>query len=167
MLKPRSCLLSLRFLPSKAEEDLQEKRTGGISPGQDVRLTSLHSLPEYVPQRDIVRIARNITRYSGWMGGLWPQFVGEDWPAVAPQCGHTCGLHVVLNDWAYILSLKLRPPKKLLSRQFCKEARKIINLALQGETSATYIEAWLRGKNLVALKEARMALVDNTDSELH
>ncbi len=164
-------------ISSKAEEALQQKWTGGIGhfllviaerTGQDVRLTFLNSLPEYVPRRDIVRrIARNIIRYSGWMGGLWPQFVGEDWPAVAPQSGNTCGLHVVLNAWAYILSFNLRPTEESRSHQFYKEAREIINLALQGRMSVTNIEAWLRGKNFVVSEEARGTLVHDTDSELH
>ena len=101
------------------------------------------------------------------MGGRWPKFEGEQWPTVAHQSDITCGLHVVLNAWTYILSLKPKPTKVSRSPQFYKETREIINLALQGRMSATNIEAWLRGKDFVTSEEARMALVDDTDSELH
>lgn len=173
----------LERLPSKpqasfeAQKALQKNWTAGIGhfmlviaerTGRDVRLTFQNSLPAYVPRQGVVRrIARNIIRYSGWMGGLWPRFQGEDWPPVAPQRDNACGLHVVLNAWTYILSLKPQPTKTLRSPQFYKETREIINLALQGRMSATNIEAWLRAKDFVTSEEARMALVDDTDSELH
>ncbi len=161
-------------ISSKAEEALQQKWTGGIGhfllviverTGRHVRLTFLNSLPEYVPRQDVVRrIARNIIRYSGWMGALWPRFEGEDWPTIAPQRGNKCGLHVVLNAWAYLLSLKLRPTTKARILEVYKQARETISLALQGKISATEIGRWLLDNYFV---ESRTTVISATSSKLH
>ena len=101
------------------------------------------------------------------MGALWPRFKREDWPLIASQCGNTGGLHVVLNAWASILSSKPRPTEKPRCLEFYEEVGEIINLALQGKISASYIEASLLDQSFVDSGAARVALVNTTDSELH
>lgn len=41
------------------------------------------------------------------MGDQWPEFEGEDCSTVASEADNTCGLHVFLVAWAYMLSLKV------------------------------------------------------------
>lgn len=93
---------------------------------------------------DIIRAsARNIVRNSSWMPpDVWPRFE-ETWSFSPSQTGNTCGSHVLLDAWAYMLNITVNPNKKI-RRSFYQPALEIINLALRGLMDATTIRAFLQ-----------------------
>lgn len=92
---------------------------------------------------DVIRAsARNVVRNSSWMPpDVWPRFE-ETWSFSPSQTGNTCGSHVILNAWAYMLNIPVNPKIKIRER-FYYPALEIINLALQGLMDATTIRAFL------------------------
>ena len=98
-------------------------------------------------RRIVTRIIRNIVRYSGWMDGRRPQFAREWQLKVSPQMWgfNACGIHVILNGWAYLLRVKVNECWQP-SEALYEDARRLINSALRGNIAAGHIEAWMFAK---------------------
>lgn len=126
------------------------ERVPGTTDG--VRLTFWDSAPSN-DTRDVIRACvRNIVRYSGWMPpDVWPRFIEseERWPESPRQIRNTCGMHVLLNAWAYMLNIPLNPRITMGSR-FYDAALEIINLSLRGLMDAPTIRAFLHANKYAA-----------------
>ena len=117
------------------------------SSGNGVRLRFWDSAPGAAGRNSIRGTARQIVRNSGWLPpDVWPMFVNdEDWAESPRQHGLSCGLHVVLNAWAYMLNIPINPKQSnFMKGNFYHEALEIINLALRGLMDATTIRAFLQ-----------------------
>ena len=70
-----------------------------------------NSLYTYSSSDIIRRVKRNIVRNSGWTDGRKIRFVEERWQDVSQQlyASNTCGLHMILNIWAHVLSMEVNP----------------------------------------------------------
>ncbi|KAL8634882.1 MAG: hypothetical protein Q9226_009419, partial [Calogaya cf. arnoldii] len=102
--------------------------------------------PGYDASENVVRrIARNIVRYSGWMGTTTPEWHGESFIKGSQQGWmNTCGTHVVFNAWADVLGLDVNPDMANNdSERFYRDARELMDTAMAGNSSSGYIEAWL------------------------
>ena len=126
------------------------ERVPGTTDG--VRLTFWDSAPGNA-NRDVIRACvRNIVRYSGWMPpDVWPRFIAseERWPESPRQIRNTCGIHVILNAWAYMLNIPVNPRITMGSR-FYHAALEIINLSLRGLMDAPTIRAFLHANSYAA-----------------
>ncbi|KAL9638423.1 MAG: hypothetical protein Q9164_001556 [Protoblastenia rupestris] len=114
-----------------------------------VRMTFLDSLVGHRPRGMIRRFARNIVRNSAWLGNARPIFVGERWLDIARQSDfNACGIHCILNAWAYMLGIELAHGRetdvKRFGKGFCHVARRIINRAMQGHMDAATIRAFMQ-----------------------
>ena len=115
-----------------------------------IQMTFLDSLVGHRSRGVIRRLARNIVRNSDWLGDTWPTFGSERWPEIAQQhpIHNACGIHSVLNAWAYMLGIHLRPGRNVdpsrFNRNFYRVARLIINLAMQGSMDAGTIRAFMQ-----------------------
>ena len=114
-----------------------------------VRMTFLDSLVGHRSQGMIRRFARNIVRNSAWLGNARPIFVGERWLDIARQSNfNACGIHCILNAWAYMLGIELAHGRetdmKRFGKGFCHVARRIINRAMQGHMDAATIRAFMQ-----------------------
>lgn len=70
--------------------------------------------------------------------------------------------------WAYILSLKIKAYQNPRNSHFYHEALKLINLTLQGKTSAREMEAWLLNNIFARVDSAKARVAEvNANSELH
>ena len=93
----------------------------------------------------IRRAARNVVRFSGWLGDKWPQFAPEVWQSVTRQsCGNTCAHHTILNAWAYMLKLPLAIRKKPLLENFYSHAMGLFRYAVRGQLDGPTISAFLQ-----------------------
>ncbi|KAL9102696.1 MAG: hypothetical protein Q9163_002187 [Psora crenata] len=115
-----------------------------------VHMYFLDSLVTHRSKGEIRRAARNIVRNSDWLGGTWPTFGRELWHDVSQQhpAYNACGMHTVLNAWAYMLNIKLRPGISMNpldhDEYFYWVARRIINLAMQGYMDGATIRAFMQ-----------------------
>lgn len=128
-----------------------------------VKLLFMDSLPEHVDRDEIRRTARAIVRHSGWMTEQ-PTFLegDENWCRVVPQQkGNTCGLHTILNAWAYMLEVKLEKTA-ILTARFYKTARAVINLCLTGCINVASIKAFFHHFHLAG----EAGVVDSSDQRL-
>ena len=123
-----------------------------------VRLKFWDSSPGHV-SRDLIRgTARNLVRNCHWMpSSVWPRFVEEEehWLRSPQQSGHSCGLHVVLNAWAYMLNISVNQKAPVLRGEFYDDALVIINLALQGCMDARTIRAFFHHHGYAAPRSFR------------
>ena len=111
-----------------------------------VQITIRDSLPlgEMFKSR-IRRAARNVVRFSGWLGDEWPQFAPEVWQSVTKQsCGNTCAYHTILNAWAYMLKLPLAIRKEPYTPSFYRHAKRLMWCALRGQLDGPTISAFLQ-----------------------
>lgn len=113
-----------------------------------VRLRFMDSAGGIVDKGIIRRVARNIVRYSGWLGDTWPRFDANEeyWEEVLEQSGiNRCGEHTVLNAWAYMLEMPLAPTRKgALANSSYEEIRRLMRLALLGQLDSLTIRAWMQ-----------------------
>lgn len=116
-----------------------------------VRLRFWDSAPGAIDEGSIRGTARQIVRNSAWMPpNVWPKFVeDEEWVDSPRQIASSCGLHVILNAWAYMLNIPLNR-RVDLNLQFYDDACEIINLALRGLMDATTIRAFLHAYGYAA-----------------
>lgn len=128
-----------------------------------VKILFMNSGPEYVTRDEIRRTARAIICHSGWMTEQ-PIFSGEsdNWcDVIHQQEGNTCGVHTILNAWAYMLKVNLGKTAPLTAK-FYETARVFINLCLTGCINVATIKAFFHQFHLA--KEA--GVVDSSDQRL-
>ena len=91
----------------------------------------------------ISEVVTRIVRNSGWMADVIPIFSGEREIEVAQQAPgtNTCGVHVILNGWAYLLNITPCADWQPTLGQY-DEALELVNGALNGMVTAIDIEAW-------------------------
>ena len=113
--------------------------------GDDIHLKLSDSLTRgSSSDATIQKIAWSIVENSGWMDGRTPRFV-RAWHNEVPQQmpgTNSCGLHVILSGWAYLLNIKVNAqwsPTDALYRS----AVVLVNQALRGQSTATEIRAWM------------------------
>ena len=93
----------------------------------------------------IRRAARNVVRFSGWLGDEWPRFAPEVWQSVTRQsCGNTCAYHTILNAWAYMLKLPLVIQGGTHHLGFYRHAKRLIWCAIRGQLDGSTISAFLQ-----------------------
>ena len=111
-----------------------------------VQITIRDSLPLGEESRShIRRAARNVVRFSGWLGDEWPQFAPEVWQPVTRQSwGNTCAHHTILNAWAYMLNLPLAIRQKPLPENFYSHAMRLFSYAVRGQLDGPTISAFLQ-----------------------
>ena len=111
-----------------------------------VQITIRDSLPLEESRRPkIRRAARNVVRFSGWLGDKWPQFAPEVWqPVTIQSCGNTCAHHTILNAWAYMLKLPLAVRKNPQPEGFYREANRLFWCAVRGQLDGRTISAFLQ-----------------------
>ena len=111
-----------------------------------VQITIRDSLPLGVECRPrIRRAARNVVRFSGWLGDEWPQFAPEVWQPVTRQSwGNTCAYHTILNAWAYMLKLPLAIRERPLPHGFYSHAKRLFWCAVRGQLDGETISAFLQ-----------------------
>ena len=109
-----------------------------------------------VDNRYIVQKAGRVIRSCGWLSIIQPkQVVFRPFvrTPVPEQVGiNTCGLHVILNAWAVMLGIPIRPKRRrepskgdemyATDEEFLKLGLRIVNLALEGFMDSTTIQAF-------------------------
>ena len=124
-----------------------------------IDLKIMNSSLNHGPERTVRAAARTMVRNSGWLNSESILFDKEDW-VTGPQQGrvaNTCGIFVILNAWADLLSLKVNDSPRFnsdLNEKFFDQARELINRALIGQTTAVEIEAWLYSRQYVTGSQA-------------
>lgn len=124
-----------------------------------VRFEILDSSPGTVPIEVIFAKAKEIVEHSGWLdtGGPKPRIVYEPLsqvPVPHQVGGRTCGLHVILNAWAYMLGITIhrgfyRRGRTTENRDdkadevFLQSGLELVNLALAGFMDSETIQAFL------------------------
>ena len=121
-----------------------------------VQIIVRNSSLRHIGRAQSARTARDFVTYSGWMGvdgdgnqlPANPDFAPVAHPQVpAQRCGNTCGLHVVLNAWTYMLGIPIRTEREIMRDhthfRFHGMALEIINLALAGFMDSSTIQALL------------------------
>ena len=111
----------------------------------DVHFKISYSLNGNPKCHDIItNIITSIVQNSGWMANTQPIFRREWKIDVAQQLPGTnaCGLHVILNGWAYLLNITPRKDWQPTLERY-DEAIQLINMALHGRATAVDIETWL------------------------
>lgn len=108
------------------------------------------SCPESCSQGSIRLAAKNIVRNSGW----WKSQTPESWkktawtktwaPSREQGSGFICGVHVILNAWAYMLGITLTDHKVHLGRHFYERALEVINLAMEGRMNSLTLRTFLQ-----------------------
>ena len=134
--------------------DVAEAREG---PTMTVQLEILDSRPRTVSEEDILREAKSKIRGSRWLGRKGRRgrvkynMIFRDVPR---QVGiNTCGLHTILNAWAYMLSIPIHPGRFRRARdettlndatdiEFLDRGLQIVNLALKGFMDSMTIQAF-------------------------
>ena len=121
-----------------------------------IQIIVMDSSPGHVGNDHVLKAARGLVTYSGWMGidghgnqlSVTPNFAAEDYRKVPTQhLGNTCGLYVILNAWAYMLGIPLRKDRLRSHNyphvRFHQTGLGIINLALAGFMDSSTIQAFL------------------------
>lgn len=117
-----------------------------IDTSNEVQITFLDSSPGFRDRTEIRDIARNVIKNSRWCRSeteiVWSR---ESWPDITIQgCTNTCGMHVVLNAWAYMLDLPLAKLAKSPNAKFYRRALVMINLAMEGRMTGEVIHAFMQ-----------------------
>lgn len=116
-----------------------------------VQFEILDSSPDTIPIGDIINEAKRIVEHSGWLDtdGPKPRIVYKQFSRVPvpQQVGiHTCGLHVILNAWAYMLGITPNPDSyrrgQTADGDFLQSGLEIVNLALAGFMDSETIQAF-------------------------
>lgn len=122
-----------------------------------VRCEIMDSSPGSAPAEDIVAKIKRIIENSRWLdtGGFTPPIVYQFSIRFVPhQVGmHTCGLHVILNAWAYMLGIPIYPKSYRRGRtaedqfdkadeEFLESGLELVNLALAGLMDSEIIQAF-------------------------
>ena len=94
--------------------------------------------------------ARRTIEHSFFFGHCLRTYENRHWHRCSRQCGVECGVHVVLNAWAWLLDLQIRAqdPQRNYSRltfpeSFYRQARRVINLTLEGRMDEQGIRDFL------------------------
>lgn len=134
--------------------------------GTDIHLKISNSLDGYPADR-VTRIAGNVIRFSGWMDVREPRIVRVWQQCVSQQSlgSNTCGTHVILNGWAYLLRIKVnqhwRPSEELY-----EEDKNPINSALCGDITGGHIEAWMFAKEFAEPRSLEDRVAYAADAEV-
>ena len=110
----------------------------------NIHIKTSNSVQDSPSDEAITEVAKSIIRHSGWMGAREPHFV-RHWRQHVPQQTsgtNSCGLHVILFGWAYILRMIINPdcqPTESLYRS----AVRLVNKALRRQSSAGEIQQWM------------------------
>lgn len=134
--------------------------------GTDIHLKISNSLDGYPADR-VTRIAGNVIRFSGWMDVREPRIVRVWQQCVSQQSlgSNTCGTHVILNGWAYLLRIKVnqhwRPSEELY-----EEDKNPINSALCGDITGGHIEAWMFAKEFAEPRSLEDRVAYAADAEM-
>ena len=124
------------------------------SKGENIRLQIQDSMTGIKDVGKTQTTARNIVRYSGWMGlntegrpvAVEPTFADDMVDSPQQSGGVECGLHVIFNAWAYMLGIPVirstQRSGKVPDRRFYMFGRHIINLALTGCMDSETIQAF-------------------------
>ena len=138
-----------------------------LTPQNTIRIIHLDSSPETIDKADIEEAARNIVRHSGWCGRTLDdsgapravpfdgslKFEANVWRTSLVQTDLTmCGIFVILKSWCRMLGIPIfvnkdrRAPRRKTwrdsEREFRRDARRMINLALVGYMDSTTFQAF-------------------------
>ncbi|MCJ1413312.1 hypothetical protein MMC19_007417 [Ptychographa xylographoides] len=120
-----------------------------------VHLTIYDSCPSCTTAGKVEEAAQQVVRVCGWMGLddygnptlVDPRFTTEQRQVPVQMDSFSCGLHVVLNTWSYILGIRIvadesRRRETAHGRGFAADGRDILNLACKGAMDTTTIQAY-------------------------
>ena len=137
--------------------ELVDVTEAGERPTMTVQLEILDSRPGTVFKEDILREAKIKIRDSGWLGKKGRRASIKYNPVfrnVPRQVGiNTCGLHTILNAWAYMLGIPIYsgPLRRgqdnttlddATDSRFVNLGHEIVNLALKGFMDSATIQAF-------------------------
>ena len=120
--------------------------------GGGIRLHFWDSAPSAEHRERGRQTVERMIQDSGFFncGGGWPYYLRPHWHSAAKQREQECGVHVVLNAWAWLLDLRLcaRDPRRnyssrMFPRSFYRTARGVINLAMGGRMSRECVRRFL------------------------
>ena len=124
---------------------------------KNVHLVIMDSRPMTCNAVDIERAAQMVVIRSGWMGldnvsgepvPVNPHFTVEHRPVPLQVALNSCGLHVILNAWAYMLDIPIVPKKRRRigtagDADFYRYGYAMVQLAYEGSVDSRTIQAFL------------------------
>ena len=101
------------------------------------------------------RYAHAFLRNTGWLGDYTLHDAHEQLMDVHSQTFATCGVHTILNAWAYMLGIEVAPVTNAngISKAAYGEALELINLALEGRADYRLIMAFMQWRRFAVPRD--------------
>ena len=120
-----------------------------------IHLTYYDSYTGAVAPTIIRRVARNMVRHSRWLDHAPTFDTSENWIAVSQQRGATCGVHTILNTFAYMLGIDVHYAsyQPMLHEDDYEEGLRVLKLVLAGRGDGRLVMAFMQVHGLAVPRD--------------